>query len=487
MGLREKVFSGLRYSALTKFFETSFSFVLAIIMARLLGPEVFGLIAMVVVFTGINELFVNFGTEDAIIRHKRSDRSFLSSIFWLNTAVGIVVFSILLLSGELIANFYGYPILRWIVYLMATKVIFSAMSIVPRGILMRKMNFKAIFFQKIIVVPTSGIIAIVLALNGFGVWSLVTHQIITVVFSAAIVWVLANWVPRLSFDIRHIKEIFSFSSYLSLAKFANYFTKKGDLFLIGKFLGATPLGFYAKGYGLLVRPLKLINGIILPVLFPAISEIQHDTRQLRLIYLQCSQIMALIYFPILVGSIFLAEPFVLLLLGEKWAAIIPLVPIFTTMLIFISQSSIASHYLKALGKTRKLFVIMMLSSVVTIVSFVIGLQWGIVGVARGYCLSILFQYILFTIVASSLIKLAIGKILINLKIVFFSSLAMSLGIFLSLWFMYYLEITSHLLTFIGGGSLGLICYLGFLHFHPIEANQLFREFLLQRKVKIAIS
>jgi len=487
MELRERVLTGARYTTLTSILQYVFSFAISVAMARLLDPETFGLLAMATVFTSINNLLVDFGTRDAIIRHEKVDRSFLSSVFWFNTAIGVIVSSIMLLASQLIANFYGFPILRWIVCLTSVKIIFSAMGIVPRAILMRNMNFKATFFEKMIVIPVSGIIAIVLALQGFGVWSLVAQQVMTVIVGTVLVWVFAAWFPKPSADIDHIRQIFPFSSYLSVTKFSNYFTKQGDLFLIGKFLGAVPLGIYSKGYGILRKPLKLVNGSILPVLFSAISKIQQDPPKLRSVYLQASKSMALIYFPIWVGGVLLAEPFVISLLGERWEPVVPLFPIFLTNLLFVAQASIGSHYLKALGEAQKLFVAILVSSVVIVSSFVIGLRWGTKGVAMGYCLATVFEYILLTTLVCRLINLSMMKILLNLKTVFFNALVMALGIHIALSLMSYVKIDSHLFSLAMGGTVGLLLYSMASWFTLPDARFFLREFLVRSKTKVSIS
>jgi O-antigen/teichoic acid export membrane protein len=428
MTLQKSVISGMRYSGLGTIVQYSFQLIVSIIMARLLAPEIFGLMAMATVFTGINNIFADFGTRDAIIRHEKVDRDFLSSIFWFNTFISGLFFGVMVILSGSIAEFYGYPIIRQIINLLSLNILFSATSIVPKAILMRDMNFRALFLVALITPPISGGVGIYLAVQGFGIWSLVFQQMIAVLVRSILVWFLVGWSPKILFKLDHIREIFSYSSFLIFTKIANYFTKQGDLFLIGRFLGAAPLGIYSKGYGLLTTPLKMINGTIIPVVFSAISKIQEQVSKLQKAFLSASKNMAIIYLPLLVGSIFLAEPFILLLLGDKWVDVVPLVPIFTLNLLFVAQSSIASHFLKALGETKKLFIMTMVTSVVMIISFIIGLQWGIKGVAINYCLAIIFEYFLFTTTAIRLIDLSLLKIFLNLKEVIFNALVMVLTI-----------------------------------------------------------
>jgi PST family polysaccharide transporter len=414
---------------------------------------------MATVFTSVNTIFVDFGTRDAIIRHEEVDRKFLSSIFWFNFSIGVVVYLMMYLISSWIANFYGYPILRDIVRLTSLNILFTAMTIVPRGVLLRNMNFRVLFFEMLIISPISGFVGIYMAWKGFGVWSLVARQMILMIGGNILVWVFVGWFPLLSFDFRHVKQIFSYSSYLSLTKFSNYFTKQGDMFLIGKFLGAIPLGIYSKGYGLLRKPLKMVNGTILPVMFSAISKFQQDIKKLQNTYLKTSQALAIIYFPLWVGSILLAKPVILVLLGEKWEGVIPLMPIFMTNLMFISQSSIGSHYLNALGETRKLFRIALGNAIVIILSFVIGLRWGITGVAIGYCLAVIFGYCIFTFFVSKRIELPIKEILLNPKEVYFNGSLMVILIVIVQVTLKYLNLNSDIVELLVAGFFGVGIYV----------------------------
>jgi len=464
------------------FAQYSFNFIVSIIMARLLAPEIFGLLAMATVFTSINNLFVDFGTRDAIVRQKEIDRGFLCSIFWFNIFIGLVVFLIMLLASRWIADFYGYPILQTIVCLMSVNILFSAMAIVPRGLLIREMNFRAFFWEASLIPPISGLIGIYLAWQGFGVWSLVTQQMIAVIGGSILVWILVGWFPNFTFQLFHIKQIFPYSSYLSVTKISNYFTKQGDLFLIGKFLGAASLGIYSKGYGILTKPLKMINGTILPVLFSAISKIQDEVDKLNEVYLQASKNMAILYFPLWVGSIFLAKPFVIVLLGQRWKDVIPLIPIFMTNLLFVSQSSIASHYLKALGETKKLFALTVITSIAIVISFAIGLNWGIGGVAVGYCLAVIFEYFLFTMFTIKLIKLSLLEIIINLKGVFLNALIMSLTIILAEMILFRLTLNPmEILQLLLPGVLGVGAYVYVSWITMPDARTLAKDLLPSKK------
>lgn len=471
--LHQKVYTGLRYNSAAKIFEAVFTVVFAVIMARLLDPSVFGILAMSSIFTGISTIFINFGTGDAIIRHDedKTTNEFLSSIFWFNSLISICVVFILILLSQPIANFFGHQIIRLIIIFFSLNIIFAAMAIVPNSILRKRLDFKSLLYQRIIIIPVSGIIGIIFVLNGYGIWSLVIQQIIATVGSSILLIYFSGWIPSLTFKSNHIKEIFHFSSYLSLSKFVNYFTKKGDLFLIGKFLGDYQLGIYSKGYQFTIRILKMINGIIIGVLYPSISKIKNDKNKLRSLYIKINNILVIIYFPFVAGIFLLSRAFVLSILGDKWVATIPLLQIFSISMFFLAVGSIASHYFMVLGKANILFKITFLSSIIAIVFFIVGLRWGIIGVALGYCFYSILHFILLSYLIMKELNLIWYEILSGLKKAVIATSSMIICIHATLLIIDMYLGQQHLLHLLLGTLVGIISY--FIVLWLIKAEELY--------------
>ncbi len=407
INLKQQVFTGLRYNSAAKILDALFAVSYGVFMARILGPSVYGILAMASIFTGISALLIDFGTGDAIIRHDedKTSHEFLSSIFWLNALIGLFISIIFILLSGFIANIFGHEIIKPIIIINSINIVFSAMTNVPRSIIRKRMDFKSIFLQRAIILPISGVIGIWLAMAGYGIWSLVVQQVIFTTVGSFLFLYYSKWIPRFFIESNYIMEIFHFSSYLSLSKFVNYFTKKGDLFLIGKFLGDFQLGVYSKGYQLTIKMLKVINGIILGVLFPSISKIKNEKNKLKASFLDVSQIMFSIYgFIALLGFLF-SKQAVNAILGEKWDRLSLLIPIFLLIALFFALGSTSSHFLKIMGKTKLIFKIFIISSIVTIASFIIGLKWGVIGVAVGYQISSFILFLMLTY--SCIIKLEI--------------------------------------------------------------------------------
>ena len=386
----------LKFSTASKLFEVFATLIITMVMARLVEPKDFGIIAMCSVFTGVSALLVDFGTSDAIIRQKEKKLSsgFLSSIFWLNTLIGILFMLVIVLVSGWIAELYGYEIIEPIITVLSITVAFSAMASVPTAIVIHGLDFKRVFFQKLFSLSVSGFVGIAMALNGYGVWSLAAYQFVYVISASLIIWYLSSWMPSLLFEAKHIKDIFNFSYYLSLSKIMNYFTKKGDLFLIGKYVDAESLGIYSKGYQITVKIIKSINDVVIKVMYPSMSKIQDDKDMVSNVYMSVFQVSLSLYSIVfLIGYMYSAE-IVLLLLGEQWIDVASLVPVFLLLSLFLGVASVSSHSLKALGYTKLMFKIVSFCSALTILSFIIGLQWGIKGVAAGYLFSVVILFFL---------------------------------------------------------------------------------------------
>jgi len=447
--------AGLRFSTASKIFEIIAILIIVMILARLIEPKDFGIMAMCSVFTGISALLIDFGTSDAIIRHKEEkiSDSFLSSIFWINNLLGIVIMSIMISVSGLIANLYGYEIIKTIVIILSINIIFSAMESVPTAIIIRNLDFRKILYQKVLILPISGFIGVTMAVNGYGVWSLVAQQIVFVIGGSLFIWYLSKWKPIFSFDVGHIKEIFHFSGYLSLSKFVNYFTKNGDLFLIGKYIGAESLGIYSKGYQFTVQIIKSINGIVIKVFYPSISKIQNDKKKLSEVFASTLQVMLSIYSVIFLIGFMFSEEIVYALLGGQWGSVAPLLPVFLLLALFFGLGSIGSHTLKALGHAKLIFKIIFFNAVLTISAFVIGLQWGIKGVAIGYLFT---TFILFlSLLINSMRYLSIR--LMGVAIVFFKNIILMLLVFIAVGeLLDYSGIQTSLIRLILGMSLILI-------------------------------
>ena len=245
-------------------------FIITVILARLLSPGDFGLLGMTTVFTGFVAIFNNMGISGALIQKQDADERHLSSAFWLNIAVGIVLTFLMIAASPLIASFYNKPQLEPIIMVMSLNYFLASFTIVQQTILAKNMDFKRLAARDIISVIAGGLVGITLAFCGFGVWSLVYQSITFTLINVILLWTVSPWRPKFIFSKKAIMDIFKFSVNLTGFNIVNYFGRNVDYLLIGKFLGAEALGFYSLAYKLMMVPLQNISWAISRVMFPAL-------------------------------------------------------------------------------------------------------------------------------------------------------------------------------------------------------------------------
>jgi len=383
----QDVYSGVRWSALSKYGAQGMQFVVSIVLARLLAPEYFGLLAMATVVTGFLRAFRMLGFGSAIVQRKEVTGELLSTLFWVQLAVCILVALLTLGIAPVAGWLYQDGRVPPIIAVLSLNLIFSGFTMVPSAILNRQMAFNKLAVREIGGVLINGGTAVTLAVLGYGVWALVWGTLAGSMARAVLLNVVCPFRPRFVFDHRGFKESMSFGLNLTGASFFEYFTKKSDSFLIGLFLGATPLGFYSLAYRLMMLPNEAIGGVVSRVLFPAFSRMQGDSERLTRAFLRACGAIAFMAFPMMAGLALLAQPFVELVLGGKWLPAVPLLWILAPMGALHALWAPTKQLLIAKGHTHLYVRFVMFRGALFVLSFLAGLPWGITGVAAAFAIT----------------------------------------------------------------------------------------------------
>jgi len=269
------------------------------VLVHILSPQEFGLIAMANVFLALAVLVSEMGIGNALVQRKEIGEEHLSSAFWLNMALGavFVCFSFLVSPG--IAGFYQRPELVPIVNVLSLNFLISAAAVVQQSLLMRAMDFRSLMIRDIAATVLSGTLGIVFALQNYGVWSLVAQMLAWAVFNNVFLWSASSWRPRLLFSKKAMRDLMGFSLNMTGFQIVNYFARNVDQLLIGRFLGAQPLGYYALAYKLMLFPLQNISWVITRVMFPAFSKIQGDLPRVAENYAKMLKYVSLATFPLM--------------------------------------------------------------------------------------------------------------------------------------------------------------------------------------------
>jgi len=423
---KNSVFSGARWTSVGNLAGQLIKFIVSIILARLLSPNDFGLLAMALVVMNFLDVFKTLGTRTALIQKKEISDELLSSVFIFNGLMGLLIFFGLFFFSPVISWLYREPRVSQIIGVMGFIFLITSFDAVPLALLNRQMRFRTIVGVELFGSIIYGLVAISLAFAGWKVWALVFGNMARSFVNTILSFIFSKWRPKLFFKWSEINSIRRFSSFLTLDQILRYFVQNSDNFIIGRFLGSVSLGYYDLAYRLFRYPISSISGSLRRVLLPAFSKKQDENNILCNQFIRACNSISLITFPLMIGICVLAGPFVNVILGQKWEASIPLIMILSPAGTLFSISAVTGIIYTTKGRTDLLFYWNLISNTIIILSFIVGLNWGVIGVASAYAISsLLIAYPSFAI-PFRLINLSVNKFFKSLRPYFGSSVFMGL-------------------------------------------------------------
>lgn len=414
MDLKRKLFVGASWNVVAQLGIQGISFCVTIVLARVLVPEDFGLVALSSVFVGFILIFEDLAMGSAIVQRKNINDAYLSTSFWASLIVGVVLAVILILIAPLAATFYEKDLLKYILMVSALSLVVSPITTIHKSMLAKNLEFNKLAVISMVQALIGGFASLGLALTGRGVWSLVLGGLISSVLVAPLIWSFHRWRPKLIFDRKCFKDLFGFSAYLLSFNVFNYFARNFDNLIIGKFLGAQVLGVYSIAYSLMMKPVRQISWSLGKVLFPIFSSIQDDKARVRSGYLKVTRAIALITFPMMAGLLVVSNEFVLVFLGPKWDGVI--LPLQLLCLVGASQSigTTVGAVFNSQGRSDLLLKAGVCASLGHVASFLIGIQWGLIGLIKCYIVSNIVFFFFNQYFAGKLISLKMSNFLKNL-------------------------------------------------------------------------
>lgn len=389
MSLRRSAISGVKWSAVSLFGRRALSILTTIILARLLAPSDFGLVAMAAVVIGFIELFKDLGTATAVIQRKDLSQGLLASVFWLNAGFGLAAALVLYFLAPLLGAFYREPRVIPIMQVLSLSFLLSGLSNLQMSLLERNLDFDKLALIEIGTTLFATLVGITAAFLGHGAWSLVYQMLAGNFLGTLLFWSASRWRPSWQFDWPELRSVMGFSLNLTGASIFNYFARNADKFLIGRFLGSQDLGYYDLAYRLMQVPLQGISAVIGRVMFPLYSRMQDDAGQFGRAYLKVASAIALISFPLMLGLTALTGPFVLTLFGAAWMPVIPLLLILAPLGAVQSIATTVGSIYTAKGRTDWALWWTVGAGLLIVLSFVLGLPWGIIGVTASYAIMFL--------------------------------------------------------------------------------------------------
>lgn len=375
--LKEKSVNAVLWNAIERFSVQGVNFVISLVIARLVSPEDFGAIAMLAIFLGIANTFVDGGFANALVRKLDRTEVDNSTAFHFNVVVGAVAYLTLFFAAPSIASFYSMPILIPVLRVVALSIAFNSMAIVQQAILTAEINFKSQAKISLIAAGASGIMGVVMAYVGWGVWALVAQMLGSSLIRMALLWSIVRWKPLRVFSLQSFREIFGYGSKLLLSNLVVNISGGITGLIIGRKFSAGNLGYYNRAEQLTYFLANNISAILQRATFPVLSKKQDDVAALRHYYLKIITITSMLVIPAMAVLGVFAEPIVITLLTDKWVSIVPLMQILVFNAVWIPFSALNINIICVVGHSDYVLRIELLKGILRIVAILLSMPYGL--------------------------------------------------------------------------------------------------------------
>lgn len=352
-----------------------------VVLARLLTPADFGIVAMVTAVTSLGQAFADLGLSEATIQHTEITHEQVSALFWVNVAIGIGLMFATIGLAPVLARFYREPRLRDIGFVMSLTFLFGGLRVQHTALLKRQMRFLAIAVRDIVSFVAAVPFAIILAVRGAGYWAIVALPLALNFTQMSLSWLMVRWLPSFPRRDAKVRGLISFGGSVAASYFITNVTRSADNVLVGWYWGAHPLGLYSRAYNLLMLPVRQLNGPAGSVAVPAFSRLQTDPERFARYYLRAISLIMWIGAPIFAFLFVAAKPVIVVVLGQKWEQAAPVFQILVIAAVGQLLLDSSSWLLISRGLSGRLLKLMLIVSPLMIASFGLGLPFGIKGVA----------------------------------------------------------------------------------------------------------
>ena len=384
---KENITSNLFWRLFERFGAQGVSFIVSIVLARLLDPNVYGMIALVTVFTSIMQVFVDSGLGNALIQKKYADDLDFSTVFFFNIFFCLLLYVILFFTSPLISGFYEMPDLVPVLRVLGLTVVISGVKNIQQAYVSRHMMFKKFFFSTLCGTIGAAAIGITMAYLGFGVWALVAQNLFNAAVDTCVLWITVKWRPKKMFSFERLKGLFSYGWKLLVSKLIDTVYEDVRSLIIGKMYSPDDLAFYNKGKQFPQLVVSNINSAIESVLFPSMSMEQDNIERVRSMTSRAIRITSYIIMPLMLGMAVCAESLVGLILTDKWLECVPYMRIFCIGLAIVPISLANLNAIKAIGRSDIYLKLEIIRKSINTISL-LGLMWfGVKAIAYSYLLN----------------------------------------------------------------------------------------------------
>ena len=398
-----KVFSGVIWASVQRFGTMIISFVTNIVLARLLTPDDFGTIGMLLLFLAIANTFVDSGFGSALIQKKDATQTDFSTVFYINLVLSIAIYAVLFFGAPWVANFYDVDILNPLLRVQGLVLILNGFCIVQTALLRKKMDFRKLSICNLVGNAVGSVAGILAALNGYGVWSFVIRALTVSLVTSILLWIVGNWKPLWVFSSQSFKELFGFGGFMLLSSLLYALTNNIQTLVIGKLFKPADLGNVTQARQLRNVATDSVSSVISQVLYPEFANNQKEENILAQKLNLSVSVISFMSVGLMVLCILTAKPLILLLYGEKWVDCIPYFQILCIAGSFMALQDV--NLVAAKGKSKMLFYCNVLKMILYILMLIVGAKlYGLYGLVIANSLYTMIAYLAFSILASHYLK-----------------------------------------------------------------------------------
>lgn len=384
---KSKVVSSLFWKLMERGGTQGIQFIVQIILARLLTPDEFGTIAIVIVFINVAQVLIQSGLNTALIQKKNADEIDFSSVFFVSLFMALILYIIIYFTSPFISEFYDDSILVPVLRILAITLFFGAVNSIQNAYVSRNMMFKKLFYSSLGGIIVSGICGIAAAYAGLGIWALVIQQLINQISITVIMWFTVKWRPSLIFSFERVKTLFSFGWKLLASSLLDTLYLDARTLIIGRIYTSSVLGYYNRGEQIPRTLVNNLNGAIQSVMLPTLSSVQDNRNTVKQIVRRSITTSSFIIFPMMAGLAAVAEPVVRIVLTDKWLPAVPFLQVFCISFALMPIHTANLQAINAMGRSDIFLKLEVIKKVMGMIILGISLYFGVYAIAIGQIFS----------------------------------------------------------------------------------------------------
>jgi O-antigen/teichoic acid export membrane protein len=382
--LRSLVLAGFAWSLGTSIVLQVARVVFAVALARFLTPREYGLAAMALIFSALVFAFSDLSLGVGLVQRKEIDEDDRSTVFWTSAGIGVLLTIAGIAFAGPIATFFGEPEVRPLFAVLSLSFVVGSLGATHAALLHRAMDFRSISLRVGTSTIIGGVVGVALAAAGLGPWALIVQQLCIVGISTVLLWLSMPWRPRFVYSASSLRDLGGFGIRIFGVRLLDFARINGDKLLVGRMVGAAPLGAYSVAFNIVLSPLSRLLIAVTDTVFPALARLQDDRGRAAAAWLRINTVVAAVFVPALVGLAVVATDFVNVVLGERWNEVAVLLQIFALGVIALVVTALGVQVLTALNRATTLLRFSIAETVALLIGVLVGLRWGTVGVAAGY-------------------------------------------------------------------------------------------------------